>query len=84
MTSALFTVIIYSKDLYSLVKDGMAKRALSVELPEDLMISLHELSLRTGRRKNLLVAASLSEFLKVGEEKQEEIIKKYLSTQRLG
>ena len=57
----------------------MVKKSLSVEIPENLMLSLDELVKRMGRKKNLLVGASLHEFLEAGEQKQEEIIKKYLN-----
>ena len=60
----------------------MAKKGLSVELPEKLVISLDELAERTGRKKTLLVGASLGDFLEANEQKQEEIIKKYLNTQK--
>lgn len=60
----------------------MAKKGLSVEIPERLMLSLDELAKRTGRKKTLLVAASLHEFLGAGAERQEEIIKQYLNAYR--
>jgi len=60
----------------------MVKKSLSTEIPEDLMLSLDELVKRTGRKKNLLVAASLHEFLDAGEQKQEEVIKQYLNSLR--
>jgi len=43
-------------------------------------MSLDELAKKTGRKKNLLVAASLNDFLKAPAEKQEKIIRKYLDT----
>ena len=54
------------------------KKPMSVEIPENLAISLDELAKRTGRKKNLLLAASLNNFLKATEEEQEKIIRKYL------
>jgi predicted transcriptional regulator len=60
----------------------MAKKLVAVEIPEDLALTLDELAKRTGRKKNLLVSASLSRFLKVTEEEQEKIIRKYLNTYR--
>jgi predicted transcriptional regulator len=60
----------------------MAKKLISLEIPEGLALSLHELAKRTGRKKNLLLAASLNNFLKVTEEEQEKIIRKYLNTYR--
>lgn len=56
----------------------MVKKPMSVEIPESLALSLGELAKRTGRKKNLLLAASLSDFLKATEEEQEKIIRKYL------
>lgn len=57
----------------------MAKKSLSVEIPESLKVSLDELARRTGRNKNALVGASLHDFLEAGAEKQEEIVKQYLN-----
>ena len=56
----------------------MAKKPMSMEIPENLALSLHELAKRTGRKKNLLLAASLNNFLKAAEEEQEKIIRNYL------
>ncbi len=58
----------------------MAKRSMSMEIPESLALSLDELAKRTGRKKNLLLAASLNNFLKAAEEEQEKIVRKYLDT----
>ena len=58
----------------------MVKKPLSMEIPERLVLSLDELAKRTGRKKNLLLAASLDDFLKAIEEEQEKIIRKYLDT----
>ena len=58
----------------------MVKKPLSMGIPESLVLSLDELAKRTGRKKNLLLAASLDDFLKATEEKQEKIIRKYLDT----
>jgi len=58
----------------------MAKKPMSMEIPESLAMSLDELAKRTGRKKNLLVAASLNDFLKAAAEEQEKIIRKYLDT----
>ncbi len=54
------------------------KKPMSVEIPENLAISLDELAKRTGRKKNLLMATSLNNFLKATEEEQEKAIRKYL------
>jgi len=54
------------------------KKPISVEIPETLALSLDKLARRTGRKKNLLLAASLDTFLKVTEEEQEKIIREYL------
>jgi len=56
----------------------MAKKPMSMEIPESLALSLDELAKRTGRKKNLLLAASLSSFLEATEEEQEKIIRNYL------
>lgn len=56
----------------------MAKKSISVQIPENLALSLDELAKRTGRKKNILLAASLNDFLKTTEDKQEKIIRKYL------
>ena len=58
----------------------MAKKLMSMEIPESLALSLDELAKRTGRKKNLLLAVSLNNFLKATEEEQEKIIRKYLDT----
>ena len=60
----------------------MVKKPLSMQIPESLVLSLDELAKRTGRKKNLLLAASLNYFLKVAEEEQEKIIRKYLDTRQ--
>jgi len=56
----------------------VAKKPISMEIPESLALSLDELAKRTGRKKNLLLAASLSDFLKATAEEQEKIIRDYL------
>ncbi|MFC1897592.1 hypothetical protein ACFLX8_03395 [Chloroflexota bacterium] len=56
----------------------MMKKPMSMEIPESLALSLDELAKRSGRKKNLLLAASLNSFLKASEEEQEKIIRKYL------
>ena len=58
----------------------MAKKLISLEIPESLALSLDELAKKTGRKKNLLLAVSLNNFLKATEEEQEKIIRKYLNT----
>ena len=58
----------------------MAKKGLSVEIPEELVAALDALAKRTGRNKTLLVKVALSEFLGLVETAQEEIIKRYLKT----
>jgi hypothetical protein len=60
----------------------MAKKFISMEIPEGLALSLDELAKKTGRKKNLLLAVSLNNFLKATEEEQEKIIRKYLNTYR--
>ncbi len=57
----------------------MAKKLISMEIPEGLALSLDELAKKTGRKKNLLLAVSLNNFLKAAEEEQEKIIRKYLN-----
>jgi predicted transcriptional regulator len=56
------------------------KKPVSMEIPESLASSLDDLAKKTGRKKNLLLAASLNDFLKATEEDQEKIIRKYLDT----
>ncbi len=56
----------------------MMKKPMSMEIPESLALSLDELAKRSGRKKNLLLAASLNDFLKATEAEQEKIIRKYL------
>ncbi|GEM_PF-1513949 len=56
----------------------MAKKPISVQIPENLALSLDELAKRTGRKKNILIAASLNHFIKGTEEEQEKIVRKYL------
>ena len=56
----------------------MLKKSVSVEIPEKLALSLDELAKKTGRKKNLLLAASLNDFLKASDENKEKIIRKYL------
>jgi predicted transcriptional regulator len=58
----------------------MVKKPLSMEIPESLALSLDELAKKTGRKKNLLLAAALNDFLNVSEEEQEKILRKYLDT----
>ncbi len=58
----------------------MVKKPLSIQIPESLVLSLDELAKKTGRKKNLLLAASLNDFLKATAEEQERIIRKYLDT----
>jgi predicted transcriptional regulator len=60
----------------------VAKKSISMEIPESLALSLDELAKRTGRKKNILLAASLNDFLKATEEEQEKIIRKYLDAYR--
>ena len=63
-------------------KVNMVKKGLSVEIPEKLVVALDELAKKTGRKKTLLVGASLGEFLEASAGEQEEIIKKYLNTHK--
>ena len=58
----------------------MIKKSLSVEIPDTLSQSLDETAKRTGRKKNLLLAAALNDFLKATEVDQEKVIRKYLDT----
>jgi len=58
----------------------MIKKPLSVEIPDTLVQSLDETAKRTGRKKNLLLAAALNDFLKATEVEQEKVIRKYLDT----
>ena len=58
----------------------MIKKPLSVEIPDTLVHSLDETAKRTGRKKNLLLAAALNDFLKATEVDQEKVIRKYLDT----
>ncbi len=58
----------------------MVKKPMSMEIPESLVLSLDELAKKTGRKKNLLLAASLNDFLEATAEEQERIIRKYLDT----
>jgi len=51
---------------------------MSLEIPESLALSLDKLAKSTGRKKNLLLAASLKAFLEATGEEQEKIIKEYL------
>jgi predicted transcriptional regulator len=60
----------------------MVKKSISIEIPESLVISLDKLAKRTGRKKTLIMGASLSDFLEASENKQEETIKKYLNMQK--
>jgi predicted transcriptional regulator len=56
----------------------MMKKPMSMEIPESLASSLDDLAKRSGRKKNLLLAASLDNFVKATEEEQEKMIRKYL------
>ena len=58
----------------------MIKKPLSVEIPDTLVQSLDETAKRTGRKKNLLLAAALNDFLEATEVDQEKVIRKYLDT----
>ena len=55
------------------------KKPMSAEIPEKLALCLDELAKKTGRKKNLLLAASLNNFLNATDEDQEKIIRKYLA-----
>ena len=57
----------------------MAKKPMSMEIPESLALSLDKLAKSTGRKKNLLLAAALNNLLEATEEEQEKIIRKYLN-----
>jgi predicted transcriptional regulator len=56
----------------------VAKKSISMEIPENLALSLDKLAKSTGRKKNLLLAASLKAFLEANGEEQERIIREYL------
>jgi predicted transcriptional regulator len=58
------------------------KKPISFQIPEKLLLALDGLAKSTGRKKNLLIAASLDTFLKATEEEQEKIIRKYLDAYR--
>jgi predicted transcriptional regulator len=58
------------------------KKPISVGIPENLAVSLDELAKKTGRKKNLIIAASLNNFLKANEDEQERTIRKYLEVER--
>ena len=58
----------------------IAKKPLSVEIPDTLVQNLDETAKRTGRKKNLLLAAALDNFLTATEIEQEKVIRKYLVT----
>jgi len=58
------------------------KKIISVQIPASLSASLDELAKKTGRKKNLLFAASLSSFLSTTPEEQEKTIRKFLEAQR--
>jgi predicted transcriptional regulator len=58
------------------------KKPISVGIPENLAVSLDKLAKKTGRKKNLIVAASLNNFLMANENDQERTIRKYLEVER--
>ncbi len=60
----------------------MMKKPISVGIPENIAVSLDELAKKTGRKKNLILAASLNNFLNAKEDEQEKIIRKYLEVER--
>lgn len=60
----------------------MEMKNLSTEVPLVLVTSLDELAKRTGRKKNLIIGASLEAFLQSDPDRQEEIIKRYLNTRQ--
>ena len=60
----------------------MTRKIISTEIPEDIALSLDELAKKTGRKKNLLLAASLDSFLKAAELEQEKMIRTYLDRHR--
>jgi predicted transcriptional regulator len=60
----------------------MTRKSISMEIPEGLALSLDELAKKTGRKKNLLVAASLHDFLRATKGEQEKIIRIYLDLYR--
>ena len=57
----------------------LVKKGLSAEIPEDVSASLDELAGHTGRKKNLLVGASLYEFLSTEPGRQGQIIRQHLT-----
>ena len=60
------------------VRQVMIKKPMSMEIPESLASSLDELAKRSGRKKNLLLAASLHYFVKATEDEQEKMIRRYI------
>jgi len=54
------------------------KKPMSAQIPEKLALSLDQLAKRTGRKKNLILAASLNDFLNATEKEQEKSIRRYL------
>jgi predicted transcriptional regulator len=58
------------------------KKPISVGIPENLAASLDELAKKTGRKKNLIIAASLNNFLMANENEQERTIRRYLEVER--
>ena len=58
----------------------MQKKCLSVEIPERMTADLDELSRKSGRKKNLLVGASLYQLLTSDEQEQEDVIRSYIET----
>jgi predicted transcriptional regulator len=58
----------------------MVKTSISFEIPSELANSLDKIAKNTGRKKTLLIGASLFKFVKSDKEEQEEIIGRYLET----
>lgn len=56
----------------------MTRKSISMQIPEGLALSLDELAKKTGRKKNLLLAASLNDFLRATKGEQEKTIRTYL------
>jgi len=58
----------------------MVKKPITVEVDQNLTISLSKLAKKSGRKKNLLIGAALNDFLSTSLDKQEATIRKYLDS----
>ncbi len=72
--------MIYSLNINTIIyMTIMEKKSICTQIPDSIKDDLDNLSRQTGRNKNVLVAASLHNFLKVDSVQQENMIKKYLN-----